>query len=153
MRTTILNLDYSVITIVNWQKGITLLLLGKVQPIEFWEKPIMSAGGEYFYVPKVVTVKKYIKLKQRFTPTRRNIFLRDSYTCQYCGAIEGECYGVMDTKMTIDHVLPKSRGGKETWENLVSACIKCNNLKGNRTPAEADMELRRVPSKPNNYMG
>ena len=123
MRTTILNLDYSIVSVVSWQKGLTLLLLSKIQPLEFWEKPIMSAGGDYYYVPKTVMVKKYVKLSRRHTPTKRNIFLRDSYTCQYCG--------VDDAKMTIDHVFPKSRGGRDTWENLAAACIKCNNKKGN----------------------
>ena len=140
MRTTILNLDYSVVTVISWQKGLTLLFLNKVQPIEFWDKQVVSAGGEYFAVPKTVMVKKYVKLRRRHTPTKRNIFLRDSYTCQYCGA--------NDVKMTIDHVLPKSRGGRDTWENLTSACVVCNNKKGDRTPKEAGMDLRSVPIKP-----
>lgn len=140
MRTTILNLDYSIVSVISWQKGLTLLLLDKIQPVEFWEKPVMSAGGDYYYVPKTVMVKKYVKLNRRHTPTKRNIFLRDSYACQYCG--------VDDAKMTIDHVFPRSRGGRDTWENLVAACIKCNNKKGNRTPEEAQMRLMRKPFKP-----
>ena len=140
MRTTILNLDYSIISIVSWQKGITLMLLNKVQVVEFWDDPILSAGGEYYYVPKVAHVKKYVRLRKRTTPTKRGVLLRDSYACQYCGA--------MDAKMTIDHVLPKSRGGKETWENLVCACVACNNFKANRTPEEAGLGLRRPPTKP-----
>lgn len=140
MRTTILNLDYSIVSVISWQKGLTLLLLDKIQPVEFWEKPVMSAGGDYYYVPKTVMVKKYVKLSRRHTPTKRNIFLRDSYACQYCG--------VDDAKMTIDHVFPKSRGGRDTWENLVAACVKCNNKKGNRTPEEAQMRLMRKPFRP-----
>jgi hypothetical protein len=140
VRTTILNLDCSTISVISWQKGLTLLLLGKIQPIEFWDRPILSAGGEYFRVPKTVMVKKYVKLSRRNSPTKRNVFLRDDYTCQYCGA--------NDVKMTIDHVFPKSRGGRESWENLVASCVVCNNRKGDRTPEEAKMMLKRKPYKP-----
>lgn len=141
MRTTILNLDYSVINIVSWQKGMLLLLKGVIQPIEFWPVPILSASGDYYQVPKMVMVKKFVKRKRIFLPKRRNVFLRDSYTCQYCGC---ENPGVL----TIDHVLPQSRGGKNTWENLVCACRDCNLKKGNRTPDEADMPLKRKPTDP-----
>jgi hypothetical protein len=141
MRTTILNLDYSVINIVSWQKGMLLLLKGVIQPIEFWPDPILSASGDYYQVPKMVMVKKFVKRKRIFLPKRRNVFLRDSYTCQYCGC---ENLGLL----TLDHVLPQSRGGKNTWENLVCACRDCNLKKGNRTPDEADMPLKRKPADP-----
>ncbi len=141
MRTTILNLDYSVITISSWQKGMVLLLKGLVQPIEFWPVPILSAGGEYYQVPKIVMVKKYIKRSKRFVPNKRNVFLRDNYTCQYCGCEKPDF-------LTLDHVMPQSRGGRNTWENLVCACRDCNFKKGNRTPEEAMMPLLKKPTEP-----
>lgn len=141
MRTTILNLDYSVISIVSWQKGMLLLLKGVIQPIEFWPDPILSASGDYYQVPKMVMVKKFIKRKRVLLPKKRNIFLRDNYTCQYCSCED-------PSVLTLDHVIPQSRGGKNTWENLVCACRPCNFKKGNRTPEEADMPLKRRPTEP-----
>lgn len=141
MRTTILNLDYSVISIVSWQKGMLLLLKGVIQPIEFWPDPILSASGDYYQVPKMVMVKKFIKRKRVLLPKKRNIFLRDNYTCQYCNCED-------PSMLTLDHVVPQSRGGKNTWENLVCACRPCNFKKGNRTPEEADMPLKRRPTEP-----
>jgi len=141
VRTTILNLDYSVITISGWQKGMVLLLKGVVQPLEFWPNPILSASGDYYQVPKIVMVKKYVKRNRRFVPNKRNVFLRDDYTCQYCGCDDPSI-------LTLDHVMPQSRGGRNTWENLVCACRPCNFKKGNRTPEEAMMPLRKKPAEP-----
>jgi 5-methylcytosine-specific restriction endonuclease McrA len=75
--------------------------------------------------------------------TRRNVLRRDGHRCQYCGGHE---------RLTLDHVLPKSRGGLDTWDNLVAACVPCNNKKGNRTPEEAQMALRRRPFRPSHVM-
>lgn len=74
--------------------------------------------------------------------SRKNLFKRDKYTCMYCGVQPGP------SELTIDHVMPKSRGGKSTWENSVLACVECNKVKANRTPEEAGMKLRRLPKKP-----
>lgn len=144
MRTTILNLDYSVISIVPWQQGITLLFKKVVVPIEFWETQIRSGSGEFWQVPKVVTVKKFVKHQRRWHPTKKNIFLRDKYTCQYCGSNRPQ-------DMTLDHVLPKSRKGKDTWENLVTACYKCNHKKADRTPEECGFKLAKAPHDPKTY--
>ncbi len=73
--------------------------------------------------------------------SHRNIFRRDNHQCAYCGKKGGN--------LTIDHVIPKSKGGNDSWENLITACVKCNNHKGNLTPEEAEMELLFVPYKPN----
>lgn len=141
MRTTILNADYSVISIVSWQKGMVLMFKGSVAPIEFWDRRILSASGDYYEVPKTVVTKKYIKKSKRLTPNKRNIFLRDNYTCQYCGCDE-------PSLLTLDHVMPQSRGGKNVWENLVCACRPCNFKKADKTPDEAMMPLARTPKQP-----
>lgn len=141
MRTTILNQDYSVLSMVGWQKGMILLLKGVVQPIEFWDKKILDGSGHYHAVPKIVVTNKYVKYRKEWLPTKRNIFLRDNYTCQYCGSDAPET-------LTLDHVLPRSRRGKNTWENLVASCYACNCRKGNRTPEEAEMPLLRQPQNP-----
>ena len=110
----------------------------RVIALEFYEDyGIISAGGRSFEIPKVVVLKKYVKLPDRmYRPNRRNIFLRDNYTCVYC------LRSLSADELSVDHVMPKSRGGKETWENLVTACKPCNCLKGDRTPEEANMPIR-----------
>ena len=85
-------------------------------------------------------VKKFILFTYKAGPSRRNIFLRDDYTCQYCGIKNPD-------KLTLDHVKPKWQGGKDTWENLVCACFKCNSKKGGRTPEEANMTLLNQPKE------
>lgn len=97
--------------------------------------------------PEIILLTGYDGLGERSVVfSRRNIFKRDRYTCQYCGK---QCKGeVAMEELTIDHVMPKSRGGKSTWENCVLACVVCNTKKANRTPEEAKMHLRRAPKKP-----
>jgi 5-methylcytosine-specific restriction endonuclease McrA len=111
----------------------------KVTVVEYYQDyEIMSGSGEKFQVPKVVVLKRYIKLPDRmYRPNRRNIFLRDNYTCVYC------LRQLETNELSIDHILPKSRGGKETWENLTTACKSCNCLKGDRTPEEAKLTINR----------
>ncbi len=94
-------------------------------------------------VPDVIRLTRYDRLGARAVVfSRRNLYRRDRHTCQYCGAQPGPA------ELTIDHVLPKSRGGASDWTNCVLACVTCNARKANRTPAEARMTLRRAPRKP-----
>ena len=93
--------------------------------------------------PEVIVLTTYDGLGEKSVVfSRRNLFKRDRYTCQYCGSQPGP------EELTIDHVMPKSRGGASTWENCVLACVDCNARKANKTPAEARMHLRKVPRKP-----
>ena len=133
--TTILNSNYTHLDVVSWKKGLRLLMAEKVHPIDFYEDhEINTTGGSYYKIPKTVVLKRYIKLPDRmYRPNRRNIFLRDNYSCAYCKK------QLEPHELSVDHILPKSRGGKETWENLVTACKSCNCLKGDRTPEEAGM--------------
>lgn len=135
--TTILNSNYTHLTVVKWEKALKLILKGKAVPSDFYDDYVMSTGGEIFQIPRIVILTTYIKVPYReYRPTRRNIFIRDYYTCQYCSK------QLSSEELSIDHVIPKSRGGKETWENLVTACKKCNAKKADRTPDEANMQLR-----------
>ena len=94
-------------------------------------------------VPEVISLSRYDRLHRRTVPfTRRNLFRRDRFTCQYCGATPGS------SELTIDHVLPKSRGGPTNWDNCVLACVRCNHRKANRTPEEVRMPIRRLPVQP-----
>jgi hypothetical protein len=137
--TTILNSNYTHLKVVSWKRGMKLCMADKVIVIEYYQDyEIMSGSGEKFQVPKVVVLKRYIKLPNRmYRPNRRNIFLRDNYTCVYC------LRQLETNELSIDHILPKSRGGKETWENLTTACKSCNCLKGDRTPEEAKLTINR----------
>lgn len=137
----LLNQNYEPITVVSAKKAIILFVLQKVEIIEkrdqlvrsqFWALPL----------PSVIRLTCYIKVpRKRVELNRANVFRRDGYMCQYCGTRKGP--------LTIDHIVPKTRGGDDSWENLVSACVKCNNKKGNRTPAEANMVLFKNPKRPN----
>jgi len=94
-------------------------------------------------VPRVIRVLRYDRIpKSVIKFNRRNVFLRDEHRCQYCGRVFGS------HQLSLDHVLPRSRGGKSSWDNIVSACLKCNVRKGNRTPQEAGMKLYCKPKKP-----
>ena len=94
-------------------------------------------------VPEVIRLISYGKMPtHRLKLSRRNLFKRDSCSCQYCGV------QLQTSDATIDHIIPKAQGGKTTWKNCVIACVKCNNNKGNRTPAESGMKLRKKPIEP-----
>ena len=125
----VLNSDYNPINICNSRRAIVLLLKEKAHMIT--EKVIRLI--DYVKLP-------YHKLTQN-RPTRNLVMKRDNYTCAYCGAKEG---------LTIDHIHPTSRGGQNTWDNLVTACNHCNSKKGNRTPTEAGMILKFIPKIPYN---
>ncbi|HEX2863126.1 MAG TPA: HNH endonuclease, partial [Deinococcales bacterium] len=95
-----------------------------------------------FPVPSVVRLKRYVRRPARYQVAfnRRNVFRRDAHTCQYCGRTGGD--------MTLDHVVPRSRGGRNSWDNIVTACRECNSRKRDRTPEEANMHLRHRPYAP-----
>lgn len=135
--TTILNSNYTHLTVVKWTKAVKLLFKGKVNPVDFYDEYIVSCGGEVvLQIPRTVVLTTYVKVPYReFRPTRRNVFIRDNYSCRYCGK------QLSSEELSVDHVLPKSRGGKDSWENLVTACKPCNSKKGDRTPEEARMPL------------
>lgn len=94
-------------------------------------------------VPEVIVLTRYSGMPtQKATFSRRNLYKRDRNTCQYCGARPGT------SELSIDHVVPRSRGGRSTWENCVLACVRCNGKKANRRPSEAEMHLLRRPVAP-----
>ena len=94
-------------------------------------------------VPRIIRLRTYDRMPRNVVKfNRRNVFLRDGFQCQYCGG------KFAAGKLSLDHIVPRSRGGVESWENIVAACLKCNVRKGNRTPLEANMKLLREPIKP-----
>lgn len=133
----VLNASYEPLNITSWRRAVVLLIKGKAERVEHNGKIIYAE----FPVPTVIRLRHYVRVPYKEIPlTRRNILHRDSHTCQYCG------YGGDD--LTLDHVFPRSRGGGDTWENMVTACVRCNVKKGNRTPQEAHMLLHHPPNKP-----
>ncbi len=136
----VLNQDYQPVSICSVQRSVKLVFLEKAELLhEDPNRVLRTVTREYSY-PSVIRLRRYIHLPyNRIVLSRRNVMKRDKYTCQYCG---------QKSDLTLDHILPKSRGGKDSWENLITACNKCNVKKGNRTPEEAAMPLRTSPYRP-----
>lgn len=141
-RTLLLNQGYEPIKIVCWQRAITLVALDKVEVIEEYDAQV-RATSMVIQIPAVVRLRKAFRRPAKPVKfSRVNIYARDGYRCQYCGI---NC--TID-QLTYDHVIPRSRDGRTTWDNIVSCCCACNARKANRTPAEARMTLRSVPVRP-----
>lgn len=141
--TLILNSIWQPVARVSWQRAITLLFLGKVEVIEEYEDQTIRSVSFEVKMPSVVRFLKMLRHRKpvvRFS--RENVFARDHGECQYCHT------KLSRAEATYDHVQPKSRGGGTNWENIVIACVKCNQKKGGRTPTEAKMKLKVAPVKP-----
>lgn len=136
----VLNKDYQPLSVCSVHRSVKLIFLDKAELLhDYPERSIRTVTQEYSY-PSVIRLRRYINIPfNKIVLSRHNIMKRDGKKCQYCGA---------SRNLTIDHVLPKSRGGKDTWENLVTACDGCNVDKGDRTPDEANMPLKRKPFRP-----
>ncbi|PWT94848.1 MAG: HNH endonuclease [Candidatus Melainabacteria bacterium] len=133
----VLNASYEPLNICTWRRAVVLLLKGKAEQIEHNGKLVYAE----FPLPTVIRLRAYVKIPYKeISLSRRNVLHRDSYTCQYCGERRHD--------LTIDHIVPRSRGGSDSWENVVAACLKCNVKKGDRTPREANMHLHAQPRKP-----
>jgi 5-methylcytosine-specific restriction endonuclease McrA len=142
-RVLVLNATYEPLSIVSVQRAIVLLLKEKAELIEAANERL-HAQTATFPVPLVIRLVYYVRIPRQVTlaPSRNSVLLRDNFTCQYCGDTPGRA------GLTLDHVLPRSRGGQTTWENVVAACRPCNIRKGGRLPEEAGMSLRKLPARP-----
>jgi 5-methylcytosine-specific restriction endonuclease McrA len=139
----VLNATYEPLHVVSTRRAIVLLLKDKAELLEAAEERIRSAS---FSLPRplVIRLVYYVRVPRRLSIplTRRTVMMRDQFTCQYCGAKPGK------PNLTIDHVIPKVRGGKTTWDNVVCACRECNLRKGARPLKDTGMRLRSKPSRP-----
>ena len=136
----VLNQNYHPLLVCSARRAILLVCLGKVEVIEKYRETVHSPSV-VIPLPSVVKLDKFIKVKENnIVLSRKNILKRDRHQCQYCGR--------RSLPMTLDHVVPKERGGPESWDNLVCCCHACNRSKGNRTPDEAGKKLLRYPKKP-----
>jgi 5-methylcytosine-specific restriction endonuclease McrA len=139
----VLNATYEPLNVVSVRRAVLLLLKEKAEIVEAAEAWLRSEELA-LPVPLVIRLVYYVRIPRRFSlpVSRRTVMARDNYTCQYCGAQLGK------SQLTIDHVLPRSRGGNTHWENVTTACGPCNRRKGSRTPQEARMPLLRKPRRP-----
>ncbi|HZE36522.1 MAG TPA: HNH endonuclease, partial [Candidatus Eisenbacteria bacterium] len=130
----VLNYTYEPLHFTNARRAVTLLLAGKAESVESSPRVVRSPS-RVFPLPSVIRLAVYIRkpFLERVAFNKKNILRRDGYTCQYCSR-RGE-------KLTVDHVMPRSRGGQTTWTNVVAACLRCNLFKGNRTVEEARLRL------------
>lgn len=141
-RTLLLTPWYFPHKILKWQDAVTMVYLEKADVVVEYSDTVSSPSVEIF-VPAVVRIRKAISsMKRGLKFSRANVYARDSHTCQYCGT---RC-GVRE--LTYDHVIPRSRGGRTEWDNIVAACKACNSRKADRTPDECGMFPRTSPVKP-----
>ena len=141
-RTLLLNSTYEPLKVVSWQRAVTMLCLGKVEVVRSYTS-VLRAMRWSLMTPAVVRLVRFVRRHQvRITLSRRNVFLRDGHRCQYCRR------KFPPSELTCDHVIPRSRNGGSGWDNLVTACGPCNRKKGNRTPEQAYMHLRKKPERP-----
>lgn len=146
MTTLVLNKDAQPISLlplstVDWQEAIRYMVLDKVEVISWYEDWIVHSARWQTQVPAIIMLKEYQKAKSTMRLSKRNVFLRDMYVCQYC------MKEVKEAEATLDHVYPISQGGRSTWLNLTTACKPCNYKKANRTK----MKPKKAPHKPDFY--
>ena len=138
-------LSYFPLSLWSWQDVVKAVFLDRVNIISEYDTVVRSPTFE-MRLPSVISLKEYIATARRPAFTRFNVFLRDRFTCQYCGDARPS------HDLTFDHVTPRSRGGRTTWGNVVTACSHCNLLKGNRLPAESGMHPLRPPGQPSTLL-
>lgn len=139
-RVLVLNFDYSPITVCTVQRAFLLVFLEKAELLAGLNGRVLRSVSQNFPMPAVIRLSRYINVPYKGVMlSRQNIFRRDSHECQYCGS---------GKDLTLDHVVPRSKNGKSTWTNLVTACKRCNARKGNYTPEAAGLKLRKAPQKP-----
>ena len=150
----LLNVDYSPISIISWKRAMVWHFKYEannnygIEIIDFYKNDhINGTHNKKFPIPAVTKTKRYFKVhSDNIVFSRKNIFTRDEWRCQYCGKKYEHKY------LTYDHIIPKSKWRLSTsptnWTNIITACVSCNNKKGNRTPKEANMPLLSIPQKP-----
>lgn len=139
----VLNASYEPLNVVSVRRAVILLLKDKAELVEAVEA-VLRAERLALPTPSVIRLVTYVRVPHRLRVpvSRRGVLARDRFTCQYCGTSPGR------SLLTIDHVVPRSRGGPKRWENLVAACARCNRRKGGRLPDEAGMRLLSKPQSP-----
>jgi len=142
----VLNADYQYLTSISWKKAVCLFYKGKIEVLKYTDFVIQNVEKTIqLQLPSIVKLVKFVKIKYNSTQfSKYNVFLRDNFTCQYCNT-------KISDNLTIDHVVPKSKGGKTIWTNVVTCCKKCNLKKGNKTLQECGQVLLTKPYQPHIY--
>lgn len=138
-------LSYFPLSLWSWQDAVKAVFLSRVSILSEYERRIHSPSVA-ISLPSVVALKRFVPAAKRPAFTRFNVFLRDRFTCQYCGG------RFASEELTFDHAIPRSRGGRTTWQNVVTACTRCNLAKGNRLPDESGMRPRVRPEVPSVHL-
>ena len=141
----VLNADYTFVGFIDWQRAIVLLFQNKAETVKATDTTIYNCDRTFsFIVPRVIRLIEYVKslMRNKIPYSKRNIFVRDNFTCQFCGKImqQNEC--------TVDHLIPKVDGGKSSWDNCVCSCKRCNNIKADKSLKHSGLKLRRQPYIP-----
>ena len=144
MRALVLNFDFSPVSVCTVERAFLLIYRDKAEQVQSFDSLQLRTVSRAYPVPAVVRLLRYVKIPYRSVElTRNNIFRRDSFECQYCGSVRD---------LTLDHVIPRSKGGGSNWKNLVTACKSCNARKGDFTPEEVGLPLKQAPFKPSYIM-
>lgn len=141
----LLNNDYSFLSFITWKRALRLVLEDRCEVVLTTDRKVTNIDKTVeFLIPKVVRLMSLVKvIYKNYVPfSRKNVLLRDKYTCAYCG------YCGDKKLITIDHVIPRSKGGKDTFENCVACCVHCNERKGDKLLEDINMYLRRKPYNP-----
>ena len=147
--TLVLNADYRPLSyfplsLWGWQDVVKAVFLNRVDIVQKYER-IISSPSFQIELPSVIALREYVQLSRSPAFTRFNVFLRDKFSCQYCSK------PFLASELTFDHVIPRSKGGKTNWENVVAACTKCNLHKSNKMPAKTGINPIRLPVRPSTY--
>lgn len=140
-RCIVLNGDYTYLNTVSWKRAVCLVLKGKTEVLKYTNEVFRLASGDHIKIPLIVKLIKVIRMiyKNKVPFSKRNVMVRDNYQCVYCQS---------KRNLTIDHIIPRSKGGKSSFENCTTACKPCNNKKGNRAPSEARMYMTKQAYAP-----
>lgn len=140
----LLNAGFEPLRVVTWQRAFVLIFQGKVEVLEEYTMSVNTVSAQ-FAIPAVIKLRRWVNLKRKMPVirfSRANIYARDDFRCQYCYK------KFTERELTLDHVKPVVRGGKKTWENIVAACVRCNQKKSDRNPEEVGLKLLRAPHAP-----
>ncbi len=145
MDTLVLNAHYQPLRRVSWQRAFCLIWSGRAEVVETYQDRVVRSARASFPIPSIVRFLRKVATmprRRKVVFNRRNVYLRDRGCCQYCGA------KVPSNAFEFEHVIPRAQGGRTNWDNIVVACVGCNQRKGNRTPEAAGMRLASAPVRP-----
>lgn len=143
MKALVLDATYYPVQIIDWKKAMILFFTDRAEVVDYHEDIEIRSTSSSFKLPKVLRLYQKVNKLTQVKFNRSNVFYRDKFICQYCSQ------KFKEVELTLDHVMPKSRNGKTSWENIVTSCHPCNNKKANRTPRECGFKLLNNPRQPN----